>query len=163
MLLDSLKETWDTKAFQEAIFISMPAVGQQIHIQRLSSENKGVSPYIPLQAGYRSKKQGLTHIWLHGNYWLLHPQCYVTFFTFRFLSFTCLLCHPLPLLHFQNPDLLVSFFWPSFLLHYPPLWYSDPLRVKEHHLDLGVCIFIASLHGRLFSLYNGLYNGPDGP
>jgi hypothetical protein len=33
-----------------------------------SPKNKGVSPYIPLQAGYRGnkiKKQGLTHIWLY--------------------------------------------------------------------------------------------------
>jgi hypothetical protein len=27
-------------------------------------ENKGVSPYVLLQAGYRSKKQSTTHIWL---------------------------------------------------------------------------------------------------
>jgi hypothetical protein len=32
-------------------------------------------------------------------------------------------------------------FWFSSLLHYSPLWCSDPPRVKEHHLDLGVCIF----------------------
>jgi hypothetical protein len=43
----------------------MPAQTQRIHVQRLSSENKGVSLYIPLQAGYRSKKQGLIHIWLY--------------------------------------------------------------------------------------------------
>jgi hypothetical protein len=34
-------------------------------VQRLSLKNKEVSPYIPLQAGYRSKKQDLTHIWLY--------------------------------------------------------------------------------------------------
>jgi hypothetical protein len=38
---------------------------QQTRVQRLSPKNKGVSSYIPLQAGYRSKKQSLTHIWLH--------------------------------------------------------------------------------------------------
>jgi hypothetical protein len=38
---------------------------QGTHVQRLSPQNKGVSPYIPLQAGYRSKKQGLVHIWLY--------------------------------------------------------------------------------------------------
>jgi hypothetical protein len=37
-------ETQDTKAFQEAIFISMSVAAQWIHIQRLSPENKGVSP-----------------------------------------------------------------------------------------------------------------------
>jgi hypothetical protein len=90
MLWESRTETWDTKAFREAIFISMPAAAQWIHIQRLSTKNKGVSPYIPLQASYRSKKQGLTHIWsnLSTIYWgLLFPQCYVTFFTFRFFKF----------------------------------------------------------------------------
>jgi hypothetical protein len=37
-------------------------------VQRLSPKNNGLSPYLPLQAGYRGnkiKKQGLTHIWLH--------------------------------------------------------------------------------------------------
>jgi hypothetical protein len=43
----------------------VPAQTQQTHVQRLSPENKGVSPYIPLQASYRSKKQGLIHIWLY--------------------------------------------------------------------------------------------------
>jgi hypothetical protein len=52
------------EAFGEVKFISILASAQQIHIQRLSSKNKGALPYIPLQVGYRSKKQGLTHIWL---------------------------------------------------------------------------------------------------
>jgi hypothetical protein len=37
----------DTKAFQEAIFISVLAVAQQIHIQRLRPKNQWVLPYIP--------------------------------------------------------------------------------------------------------------------
>jgi hypothetical protein len=36
----------DTKAFREAIFISVLAATQQIHIQRLSPENKGAMTYI---------------------------------------------------------------------------------------------------------------------
>jgi hypothetical protein len=60
MLWDSQTESQDTRAFLEAMFISVPAAAQWIYIQRLSSESKVVSPYIPLQAGYRSKKQGLT-------------------------------------------------------------------------------------------------------
>jgi hypothetical protein len=64
MLLDIQAEKWDTKAFQEAISISMLAAAQQVPIQRLSPKNKGDLPYIHLQAGYRSKKQSLTHIWL---------------------------------------------------------------------------------------------------
>jgi hypothetical protein len=67
MLQDIQAGKWDTKAFQEAVFISV-----QIPIQRLSPKNKGALPYIPLQAGYRSKKQSLTHIWLHASLWLLH-------------------------------------------------------------------------------------------
>jgi hypothetical protein len=47
----------DTKAFQEAMFISVRAAAQQIHIQRLSPKNKRALPHIPLQAGYRSEKQ----------------------------------------------------------------------------------------------------------
>jgi hypothetical protein len=55
------------KAFQETVFISMPAMAQQIPIQRLSLKNKVALPYIPLQAVYRSKKQSLTHIWLYSS------------------------------------------------------------------------------------------------
>jgi hypothetical protein len=73
MLLGIQAGKWDTKAFQEAVFISMLGADQQMHIQRLSPENKGVSPYIPLQAGYRSKKQSLTHIWLHVTLFTLPP------------------------------------------------------------------------------------------
>jgi hypothetical protein len=57
----------EPKAFPEAMFITMPTAAQQIHIRRLSSKNKGALPSIPLQAGYRSKKQGLTHIWLYAS------------------------------------------------------------------------------------------------
>jgi hypothetical protein len=63
-----LSEIWDIEA-EEIMFI-MPVQTQQTHVQRLSPENKGVSPYIPLQAHYRGnkiKKQGLTHIWLHAT------------------------------------------------------------------------------------------------
>jgi hypothetical protein len=70
----SRTETRDTKVFQETLFIRMPAAAQWIHIQRLSLENKGVSPYIPSQAGYRSKKQDLTHIWLHVTLLATLPQ-----------------------------------------------------------------------------------------
>jgi hypothetical protein len=36
-------------------------------VQRLRPKNKEVSPYIPLQASFRCKKQGLTHIWVTCN------------------------------------------------------------------------------------------------
>jgi hypothetical protein len=48
----------DNEAFRKALFISVPAAAQRTPIQRLSPKNKGALPYIPLQAGYRSKKQG---------------------------------------------------------------------------------------------------------
>jgi hypothetical protein len=74
LLQDIQAGKWDIKAFQEAILISIPAVAQQILTQRLSPENKGVLPYIPLQAGYRSKKQSLTHIWLHASLLATSPS-----------------------------------------------------------------------------------------
>jgi hypothetical protein len=56
---------------------------QQTRVQRLSPENKVVSPYIPLQTVYRSKKQSSTHIWLHViSLAISFPWCYVTFFMF---------------------------------------------------------------------------------
>jgi hypothetical protein len=131
--------------------------------QRLSPENKGVSPYIPLQAGYRSKKQSLTHIWLHMTLLVISfLQCYMTFLMFQFFKFISLLCHPFPLLHYQNTNLSVSFLvlLPATLF---PLLMQGPNLCQRASSDLGICIFIASLHGRLFSLYSGLYNGPDGP
>jgi hypothetical protein len=38
---------------------------QRTHVQRLSPDNKGGSPYVPLQLGCRDnkiEKQGLTHV-----------------------------------------------------------------------------------------------------
>jgi hypothetical protein len=47
---------------------------QRIQIQSLSHKNKGFSPYIPLRAGYRSKKPGVTHIWLHATLLATSPS-----------------------------------------------------------------------------------------
>jgi hypothetical protein len=136
----------------------VPAQTQQTRVQRLNLENKGVSPYISLQASHRNKKATYGCMWLH---WLFHflsamwpSSC------FNSLSFIFLLCHPFLLPHYQNTACLFLFWSPS-LLHHSPLWCSDPPRVKEHHLDLWVCISIASLHVWLFSFYSGLHNGPD--
>jgi hypothetical protein len=57
VLQDIQTGKWDTQAFQEATFISMPAAPQQIHIQRLSPRNKETLPYILLQAGYRARRK----------------------------------------------------------------------------------------------------------
>jgi hypothetical protein len=64
LLWDIQAGKWDTRAFWEAIFMSVLAVAQWIPIQRLSLVNRGALPYIPLHAGNRSEKQSLTHIWL---------------------------------------------------------------------------------------------------
>jgi hypothetical protein len=45
LLWKSQTETRDTKAFQEVIFTGVPAAAQQIHIQRLSPENRGLTLY----------------------------------------------------------------------------------------------------------------------
>jgi hypothetical protein len=56
MLQDTKKQGNETpKLFWEAMFISMLAETQKIHIQRLRPEKKGVLPYIPFQAKYRSE------------------------------------------------------------------------------------------------------------
>jgi hypothetical protein len=48
-------ETWDTEARKQHFIL--PAQTQRTYVQRLSPENKGVSPYIPFQGGYRGKKK----------------------------------------------------------------------------------------------------------
>jgi hypothetical protein len=66
----------------------VPTWNQQTRVQSLSLEDNDVSPYISLQAGYRSKKQSSTHIWLHvTSLAMSFPQCYVTFFMFQFFKF----------------------------------------------------------------------------
>jgi hypothetical protein len=76
---------------------------QWTHVQRLSPQNKEASPYVHLQAGYRSKKQSSTHLWLHVTFWIFHfpsamwPSC------FNSLSFISLLCHPFPCLIRTQP------------------------------------------------------------
>jgi hypothetical protein len=60
--------SWDTgfEAISRKQCFIVPAQTQCTHVQRLSPRTKGsLLPYIPLQAGYRSKKQGIIHIWLY--------------------------------------------------------------------------------------------------
>jgi hypothetical protein len=80
--------------------------------------NKGVSPYIPLQAGYRSKKQDLIHIWLYLILLATLCYCYVTFpfLVLRDLSRVQIsqvfsLCYVIPtsLLLFQDSGLVCFF------------------------------------------------------
>jgi hypothetical protein len=67
MLQESQAEIWDTEAVSRKQHFILLAQTQRTCVQRLSPKNKEVSPYIPLQAGYRSKTQGLIHIWLLCN------------------------------------------------------------------------------------------------
>jgi hypothetical protein len=60
-----LAELRDSEANSRKQSFIVPAQTKWTHVQRLNPKNKGVSPYIPLQASYRSKKQGLIHIWLY--------------------------------------------------------------------------------------------------
>jgi hypothetical protein len=78
------------------------------------------------------------------------PQCYVTFM-FQFFKFYLFALPSLPpVLWSEHSLFLFCPPPPTFLLYLSPLWCSDPPRVKEHHLDLEVCIFVASLHVWLF-------------
>jgi hypothetical protein len=51
--------------FSRKQYFIVPAQTQQTHVQSLSPENQRVSPHIALKVGYRSKKQDLSHTWLH--------------------------------------------------------------------------------------------------
>jgi hypothetical protein len=86
---------------QEATF-TVPTQTQRTCVQRLSPENKGVSPYIPLQTGYRSKKQSSTHICLHvTSLAISFSQCNVTSM-FQLFKFCLSAFHSLPLSRRQN-------------------------------------------------------------
>jgi hypothetical protein len=106
-----------------------------------------------LASRLRKQKQSLTHIWLHATLLATSfPQCYVTIFTLRFFKFyLSLLCHPFPPATLSEHRLVCFFSGPSACYIISPLCCSYPPRVKEHHLDLEVCISIASLHLQPFS------------
>jgi hypothetical protein len=87
----------------------VPEQTQWTRVQRLSPENKGVSPCILLQAGCRSKKQSSTHIWLHvTSLAISFPQCYVTFFMFQFFKFYLSALPSLPPASLSKHSLSVS-------------------------------------------------------
>jgi hypothetical protein len=76
------------------------------------SENKGVSPYIPLQAGYRSKKQNSTRTWLHvTSLAISFPQCYMTFM-FQFFKFYLFAMPSFPPTTLSEHRLVCFFFGP---------------------------------------------------
>jgi hypothetical protein len=77
---------------------------------KLNPKNKEVSTYVPLQAGYRSKRQSSTHLWLHvTSLAILFPQCYVTFFMFHFFKFYLSALPSLPPASLSEHSLSVSF------------------------------------------------------
>jgi hypothetical protein len=95
---------------------------QQTGVQRLSPENKGVSPYRPSQAGYRSKKQSATHMWLHvTSLAISFPQCYVTFMLEFFKFYLSALPPPSPV----RTSACLFLFWPPLSCYtIPPLMFS---------------------------------------
>jgi hypothetical protein len=56
MLQESQTERRGTEDDQQEAMFFVPAQTQWTCIQRLSPKNKGISPYIPLQAGNRGNK-----------------------------------------------------------------------------------------------------------
>jgi hypothetical protein len=121
---------------RKAHFI-VPAQTHWTHVQRLSPENQEVSynNYIPLQAGYRSKKQSSTHIWLHVTLLaVLFPQSYVIFFVliFKVLS----LCFAFP-----SPCLIIRM-QPVCFSSGPPSCYIIPLFDAQTYLGSKSIILI---------------------
>jgi hypothetical protein len=76
------------------------------------------------------------------------------------LSVCCAI--PTSLLLSQDSDLVcfLLLLLPATL--FPPLMFGPP-RVREHHLDLGVCISTESLPVWPFPFYHGLQNHPYRP
>jgi hypothetical protein len=106
----TLKLRYETlRQFSRKQRFVVPAQTQGTQVQRLSPENKEFSPYIPLQAGYRSKKQNSTHIWLHvTSLAISFLQCYVTFM-FQFFKFYLSALPSLPPASLSEHSLSVSF------------------------------------------------------
>jgi hypothetical protein len=131
LLQESQAEIWDTEQFSRKQHFVVLAQTQRTHVQRLSAENKEVSPYIPLQAGYRSKKQSSTIYSCMWLYWLFYfPSAMWPSLCFSSLNFIPLLCHSFPLLHYQNTSLFL--FWSSSLLQYnyhSHLWFKNNLLI----------------------------------
>jgi hypothetical protein len=88
-------------------------------------------------------------------YWLLYPQCYVTFLTFRFFKFHLPAMPSLPQLpcyHIIKTHLACFFSDPPSCYIIFLFWCLDSPRVKKHYPDSGVYISIASLYGHPFFL-----------
>jgi hypothetical protein len=97
------------QGFSRSNMYRVAAGTQSIHIQKLRPENKGVSPYIPLQAHYRSKKTRFNPYMIACNSIGYFPRVMWPSTHSDSLSFISLLCCPLPLLPYQSTDLLAFF------------------------------------------------------
>jgi hypothetical protein len=86
MVLFQESLTWDTKAFWEAMFISAGSGSADSHPKAEPREQRGLT--LSTLASRLQKQKARFHPYMVTcNCWLLHPQCYVNFFTFRFLKF----------------------------------------------------------------------------
>jgi hypothetical protein len=121
--------SWDTRLWGNSrkYHFIVPAQIQVNHLQRLSPENTGVSPYIPLQAGYRRKNarsNPCTVIFNFIGYFILvlHdfplPGAMWPSSCSDFSGFPSMICHPYlpatfsglrPTLLSYDPSCLVSF------------------------------------------------------
>jgi hypothetical protein len=80
-------EIWDTETIRQEAMLHCAGMDSADSTPKAEPLEQRGLPYMPLQAGYRSKKQRLTYIWLHATLLAISlppPLCYVTFFTFQF-------------------------------------------------------------------------------
>jgi hypothetical protein len=118
---------------------------QQTCVQRLSPKNKGVSLYIPLQAGYRSKKQSSTHIWLHVTLLAISfPQCYVTFFMFQLFKFYLSAMPSLSTASLSEDILSVSLLVPCFSLLHSRQFFFTRLYLLCYYITCKISYWLLS-------------------
>jgi hypothetical protein len=105
VLWETRTETRDSEARKPCFIV--PAQTQWTSAQRLSPENKGLSPYVPLQARYRGNKIEKQGFYASASALLplvLHDLLHV--WILLVLSLCCAI--PSPLLLYQNTGLSVS-------------------------------------------------------
>jgi hypothetical protein len=121
----------DTEAISGKQCFIVPAQTQQTRVQRLSPQNKGSHL---MQAGYRSKKQGLIHVGLYLILLATLPWCYGTFPSLvlpdlprvQISQVLSLLCRPYSLLLCQDSGLV------CFLLILLPATMAGGMPQQEH-------------------------------
>jgi hypothetical protein len=124
MLWETGTETWDSEMRKQGFILpaQMP-----VECPKLSPENKGVLPYVPLQASYRGNKiktrfnpYMVICNWI-GYFTLVlvpfYPYCYVTF-TIGFFRFYLSAMPSLPPCYSIRTQVCLFLFWSSSLLKY---------------------------------------------